>query len=156
MRLRYELSDPYAVRVAFTVDESDEAVEWITGRDLQIDGLKGRVGEGDVRIWPAGEHDRGAVYIVLKPPSAMALLEVPAQDIKRFLQETETLVPRGSESEHIAHRLGRASEVRPRRRLRSSCPESGSARDCSRACRCRPRPPWPAACGPWRRLAWPS
>lgn len=45
MRLRYELSDPYAVRVAFTVDESDEAVEWITGRDLQIDGLKGRVGE---------------------------------------------------------------------------------------------------------------
>ncbi|WP_327137914.1 SsgA family sporulation/cell division regulator [Streptomyces sp. NBC_01340] len=101
MRLRYELSDPYAVRVAFTVDESDEAVEWITGRDLQIDGLKGRVGEGDVRIWPAGEHDRGAVYIVLKPPSAMALLEVPAQDIKRFLQETETLVPRGSESEHI-------------------------------------------------------
>ncbi|MEV4453475.1 MULTISPECIES: SsgA family sporulation/cell division regulator [Streptomyces] len=101
MRLRYELSDPYAVRVAFTVDDSDEAVEWIIGRDLLIDGLKGPVGEGDVRIWPAGECDRGAVYIVLKPPSAMALLEVPAQDIKGFLQETETLVPRGSESEHI-------------------------------------------------------
>ncbi|MER7694358.1 SsgA family sporulation/cell division regulator [Streptomyces sp. NPDC097610] len=93
--------DPCAVRVAFTVDESDEAVEWIIGRDLLIDGLKGPVGEGDVRIWPAGERDRGAVYIVLKPPDSAALLEVPAQDIKRFLQETETLVPRGSESEHI-------------------------------------------------------
>ncbi|MFF7601570.1 SsgA family sporulation/cell division regulator [Streptomyces mirabilis] len=101
MRLWYELSDPYAVRVAFTVDESDEAVEWIIGRDLLIDGLRGPVGEGDVRIWPAGERDRGAVYIVLKPPDGLALLEVPAQDIKRFLQETETLVPRGSESERI-------------------------------------------------------
>ncbi|MFE2604053.1 SsgA family sporulation/cell division regulator [Streptomyces mirabilis] len=40
-------------------------------------------------------------YIVLKPPDGMALLEVPAQDIERFLQETETLVPRGSESERI-------------------------------------------------------
>jgi hypothetical protein len=49
MRLRYELSDPYAVRVAFTVDESDEAVEWIIGRDLLIDGLNCPVGEGDVR-----------------------------------------------------------------------------------------------------------
>jgi hypothetical protein len=48
MRLRYELSDPYAVRVAFTVDESDEAVEWIIGRDLLIDGLNCPVGEGDV------------------------------------------------------------------------------------------------------------
>ncbi|MFE2321322.1 SsgA family sporulation/cell division regulator [Streptomyces sp. NPDC059441] len=34
------------------------------------------------------------------PPDGMALLEVPAQDIKRFLQETETLVSRGSEAEH--------------------------------------------------------
>jgi hypothetical protein len=40
------------------------------------------------------------VYIVLKPPDGMALLEVPAQDTKRFLQETETLVSRGSEAEH--------------------------------------------------------
>ncbi|MFF3149828.1 SsgA family sporulation/cell division regulator [Streptomyces sp. NPDC057927] len=39
--------------------------------------------------------------MVLKPPDGMALLEVPAQDIERFLQETETLVPRGSESERI-------------------------------------------------------
>jgi hypothetical protein len=40
------------------------------------------VGEGDVRIRPVGERARGAVYIVLKPPSGTALLEVPAQDIK--------------------------------------------------------------------------
>ncbi|QDN54611.1 SsgA family sporulation/cell division regulator [Streptomyces sp. S1D4-14] len=77
------------------------------------------------------------MYIVLKPPDDMTLLEVPAQDIKRFLQETDTLVPRGSESEG----LGRATEVPPRRRLRSSCPESGSGRDRGGTCRCRPRPP---------------
>ncbi|MEU2165057.1 SsgA family sporulation/cell division regulator [Streptomyces chengbuensis] len=101
MRLRYESSDPYAVRVAFTADDSDEAVEWIIGRDLLIDGLEGPVGEGDVRIWPAGERDRGAVYIVLKPPDGAALLEATAQDIRGFLHETEALVPRGSESDHI-------------------------------------------------------
>lgn len=101
MRLRYEPSDPYAVRVAFTADGSDEAVEWIIGRDLLIDGLKGPVGERDVQIWPASERDRGAVYIVLKPPDGVALLEATAQDIKRFLHETEALVPRGYESERI-------------------------------------------------------
>lgn len=52
-------------------------------------------------VLPAGERDCGAVSIVLKPPDGVALLEVPAQDIKRFLQEKETLVPRGSEAEHI-------------------------------------------------------
>ncbi|MFF3358882.1 hypothetical protein ACFYWN_41275 [Streptomyces sp. NPDC002917] len=31
----------------------------------------------------------------------MALLEAPAQDIKKFLQETEAHVPIGSESERI-------------------------------------------------------
>ncbi|MER7815149.1 SsgA family sporulation/cell division regulator [Streptomyces sp. NPDC096153] len=101
MRLRYESRDPYAVRVAFTADEGDEAVEWIIGRDLLFDGLEGPVGEGDIRIWPAGERDRGAVYIVLKPPDGVALLEATAQGIKWFLRETEALVPRGSESEHI-------------------------------------------------------
>ncbi|WP_329165109.1 SsgA family sporulation/cell division regulator [Streptomyces sp. NBC_01717] len=101
MRLRYEPSDPYAVRAAFTLDDSDEAVEWIIGRDLLIEGLKGPVGEGDVRLWPAGERDRGSVYIVLKPPDGVALLEAPEQDLKKFLQETEAHVPTGSESEHI-------------------------------------------------------
>ncbi|MFJ3276790.1 SsgA family sporulation/cell division regulator [Streptomyces sp. NPDC086776] len=101
MRLRYEPTDPYAVRAAFTLDDSDEAVEWIIGRDLLIEGLKGPVGEGDVRFWPAGERDRGSVYIALKPPDGVALLEAPAQAIKKFLQETEAHVRMGSESEHI-------------------------------------------------------
>ncbi|MGW1710955.1 SsgA family sporulation/cell division regulator [Streptomyces sp. NPDC002206] len=98
---KFEASDPYAVRTAFTLDDSDEAVEWIIGRDLLIEGLKGPVGEGDVRLWPAGERDRGSVYIVLKPPDGVALLEAPTQDIKKFLQETDAHAPTGSESEHI-------------------------------------------------------
>ncbi|MET8276737.1 MULTISPECIES: SsgA family sporulation/cell division regulator [unclassified Streptomyces] len=102
MRLRYEPSDPYAVRAAFTLDDSDEAVEWIIGRDLLIAGLKGPLGEGCVRLWPAGERDRGSVYIVLKPPDGVALLEAPAQDIKKFLQETEAHVPIGQGREVTA------------------------------------------------------
>ncbi|WNO76904.1 SsgA family sporulation/cell division regulator [Streptomyces sp. AM8-1-1] len=101
MRLRYEPSDPYAVRVAFTAEGSDETVEWIFGRDLLIDGLKGPVGEGDVQIWPASDRDRGALYIILKPPDGVALIRATAQDIKRFVHETEALVPRGSESECV-------------------------------------------------------
>ncbi|MET9474054.1 MULTISPECIES: hypothetical protein [unclassified Streptomyces] len=34
-------------------------------------------------------------------PGGVALLEAPAQDIKKFLQETEAHVPIGSESERI-------------------------------------------------------
>ncbi len=51
-----------------------------------------------MRTVSAGERD---VVLFHCPQAAqgMALLEVPVQDLKRFVQETETLVPRGSESE---------------------------------------------------------
>ncbi|SOD89505.1 SsgA family sporulation/cell division regulator [Streptomyces sp. Ag109_G2-15] len=101
MSLRYEPSDPYALRAAFTVAGSDETVDWIIGRDLLADGLKGPAGEGDIRVWPADEHDLGDVYILLSPPAGTALLKAPAQEIKAFLQETEAVVPRGAELRHF-------------------------------------------------------
>ncbi|MFI2207459.1 SsgA family sporulation/cell division regulator [Streptomyces sp. NPDC020192] len=101
MKLRYEPSDPYVVHTAFTTDvDSDEPAEWIIGRDLLIDGLEGPAGEGDVRIWPAGEEGRRDLYILLNPPSGTALLKAPAQGVKAFLQETEAVVPRGAELGH--------------------------------------------------------
>jgi hypothetical protein len=101
MRLRYEPADPYVVRAAFFTCDCDEPVEWALGRDLLADGLRGSAGEGDVRIRPAvGRGDR-AMYLTLRNSAGTAVLEVPTQDLKTFLQNTEALVPRGTESRHI-------------------------------------------------------
>ncbi|MFI9781813.1 SsgA family sporulation/cell division regulator [Streptomyces sp. NPDC051956] len=108
-RLRYEPSDPYAIHVTFFTVDSDETKEWIIGRDLLIDGLKGPAGEGDVHIWPVDKHK---VRAILRPPAGTATLEASSREIRAFLKETETVVPRGTESEHIdvsallAHFLG--------------------------------------------------
>ncbi|MEU3305267.1 SsgA family sporulation/cell division regulator [Streptomyces sp. NPDC006678] len=101
MRLRYEPSDPYVVRAAFTAVDSDETVEWIIGRDLLIDGLEGPAGEGDIRIWPADGPDRCDSYILLDPPAGTALLKARTHEIKTFLEGTEAVVPRGTELGHI-------------------------------------------------------
>ncbi|MGV9562515.1 SsgA family sporulation/cell division regulator [Streptomyces sp. NPDC003480] len=100
MRLRYEPTDPYVVRACFFTD-TDEPVEWILGRDLLADGLKGSAGEGDIRIWSAvGRGDR-EMYIALGSSAGTALLEVPVRDVMTFLEDTEALVPQGTESGHI-------------------------------------------------------
>lgn len=41
------------------------------------------------------------MYIALGSPADAALLEVPVQDVRTFLEHTEALVPRGTESGHI-------------------------------------------------------
>lgn len=97
MRLRYEPADPYVVRAAFFV-HSDEPVEWVLGRDLLADGLEGSAGYADVRIWSAAGRGDEAIYIALGSSAGTALLEVPVQDISSFLQDTQALVPRGTES----------------------------------------------------------
>lgn len=50
MSLHYEPTDPYVVRAAFFTD-TDEPTEWVLGRDLLADGLRGSAGCGDIRIW---------------------------------------------------------------------------------------------------------
>lgn len=100
MRLRYEPDDPYIVRAAF-FPHSDEPVEWVLGRDLLTDGLKGSAGHGDVRIWSAVGRGDQAMYIALGSRAGTALLEVPVQDVKAFLERTEALVPRGTEAGRI-------------------------------------------------------
>ncbi|MEU9370475.1 SsgA family sporulation/cell division regulator [Streptomyces avermitilis] len=100
MSLRYEPTDPYVVRAAFFT-HTDEPTEWVLGRDLLTQGLRGSADCGDIRIWPAVGRGDQAMYIVLGPPAGTALLEVPVQDVKAFLESTEALVPRGTESGHI-------------------------------------------------------
>lgn len=100
MSLRYEPADPYVVRALFFT-HSDEPVEWVLGRDLLAEGLKGSAGGGDVRIWSAVSRGDQAMYIVLGSRAGNALLEVPVQDVSTFLENTEALVPRGTESGRI-------------------------------------------------------
>ncbi|MET8538939.1 SsgA family sporulation/cell division regulator [Streptomyces sp. NPDC005065] len=100
MSLRYGPTDPYVVRAAFFTD-TEEPAEWVLGRDLLADGLRGSAGSGDIRIWPADGCGDEAMYIALGSPADAALLEVPVQDIRTFLEYTEALVPRGTESGHI-------------------------------------------------------
>ncbi|MER5601954.1 SsgA family sporulation/cell division regulator [Streptomyces sp. NPDC002265] len=100
MSLRYEPTDPYVVRAAFSTD-TDELAEWVLGRDLLADGLTGTAGSGDIRVWPTAGRGDQAMYIVLRSPADTALLEVPVQDVMAFLEDTQALVPRGTESGHI-------------------------------------------------------
>ncbi|MFD7776998.1 SsgA family sporulation/cell division regulator [Streptomyces sp. NPDC059753] len=100
LSLRYETTDPYVVRATFFTD-TDEPVEWVLGRDLLADGLRGSAGCGDVRVWSAVGRGDQAMYIVLGSPAGAALLEVPVEDVKSFLENTEAVVPRGAESGQI-------------------------------------------------------
>ena len=109
--LVYDSVDPFAVRVRFgdggqdddddtSYDdaEDDGGVEWLLSRDLLRDGLTSPVGEGDVRLWPArGGLD--VVFLQLRAPSGVALFEISGAVVADFLQETELLVPAGTESD---------------------------------------------------------
>jgi sporulation and cell division protein SsgA len=98
MGLQYEAGDPYAVRAAFRSDGHGGTVEWILGRDMLTQALRGHAGHGDVRMWSGGGLGRDVLYIALSPPAGSVLLEVPAQGVETFLRETWTLVPPGAES----------------------------------------------------------
>ncbi|MEU7047135.1 SsgA family sporulation/cell division regulator, partial [Streptomyces eurythermus] len=65
VELRYETSDPYAVRLTFHLP-GDAPVTWAFGRELLVDGVGRPCGEGDVRISPADSEVLGEVLIRLQ------------------------------------------------------------------------------------------
>lgn len=104
--LRYEVDDPYAVRIAFGDAEDDgpvdaeETITWLLSRELLQAGLERPAGDGDVRLWPA----RGAsdvLYLHLRAPSGEALFELSRASVAAFLRQTEVLVPPGSETARL-------------------------------------------------------
>ena len=109
--MRYDVTDPYAVSVAFhtggndgaeTADGSD-VVEWTFARQLLTDGVAGPVGEGDVQVWPTQASGTGlpVVCLSLSSPSGRALFEVPLPELVQFLGQTYEVVPTGCESQHV-------------------------------------------------------
>ncbi|MPQ99206.1 SsgA family sporulation/cell division regulator [Modestobacter sp. I12A-02628] len=99
--LRYELAEPFAVRVLFGTDaergEGDPGVEWLLSRDLLRSGTTRPAGEGDVRLWP-GRGGSDALFLQLRAPSGEALFELSRGVVEAFLARTEELVPRGTET----------------------------------------------------------
>jgi Streptomyces sporulation and cell division protein, SsgA len=109
--VRYDVTDPYAVSVAFHTGDgsgegSGDVVEWTFARQLLTDGVAGPVGEGDVQVWPtapgtSGSGSPAVVCLSLSSPSGRALFEVPLPELVEFLGQTYEAVPTGSEGDHV-------------------------------------------------------
>jgi hypothetical protein len=104
--LRYEPTDPFAVRIAFgdvgnghgVVDPDDGGIAWLVSRELLQSGLDRPAGDGDVRVWPASAAT-DVMFLHLRAPSGEALFELSRATVAAFLRQSEVLVPSGSESE---------------------------------------------------------
>ncbi len=100
--VRYDATDPWAVRVAFrTGDEDAVSVEWLFARSLLIDGLSGPAGEGDVRVWPSVRGRSRIVHLAMSSPSGSALFEMDRDGLVEFLQRCYLVVPTGSEGDLV-------------------------------------------------------
>lgn len=98
--LYYNADDPYAIRMAFHVG-MDEPVEWIFARDLLAVGLEGPAGEGDVQVWPGGDHNREWLNLALSSPFGEAHFEAPRSATAEFLKRTFDVICAGRESDYI-------------------------------------------------------
>lgn len=100
--LRYDIRDPWAVRVAFpTGGEDDTAVVWMFARRLLSDGLGRACGDGDVRVWPASGGPSSVINLSMSSPTGSALFEIDRDQLVGFLQRTYVAVPTGAESEVV-------------------------------------------------------
>jgi hypothetical protein len=100
--LNYDVTDPYAVQVAFhTGSAGGEVVQWTFARQLLSDGVSAPAGEGDVQVWPSTSNGLSVVCLSLSSPSGRALFEVPLADLVDFLGRTYQSVPSGAESDHV-------------------------------------------------------
>ena len=100
--VRYEASDPWALRVTFrTGDEDAASVEWLFARSLLVDGLSGPAGEGDVRVWPSVRGRSRVVHLAMSSPSGSALFEIDRDGLVEFLQRCYLVVPTGGEGDLV-------------------------------------------------------
>ncbi len=101
--LRFDTALPYAACLAFPVAPcsctgGDARVCWYFSRDLLNEGRHAPTGSGDVTVRPG---PAGEVLITLRTPSGRAVLSAPDDAVTAFLAEAFTLVPAGSEPDHL-------------------------------------------------------
>ncbi|SFH51296.1 Streptomyces sporulation and cell division protein, SsgA [Amycolatopsis regifaucium] len=95
VELRYDTSDPFAIKARFLRGTPNE-IDWLFSRELLAAGLLEPTGEGDVRIGPSVSDPEG-VQIDLKTPDGAATFTVGAEDLKHLLDCSHAMVPRGEE-----------------------------------------------------------
>lgn len=98
--LRYDRADPYAVSMAFPPPATLEGVEvsWAFARELLAEGVEGPAGVGDVRLRPYG-IDRTVVEF--HAPEGVAMVHVRTAELRRFLERSQQVVPRGREHRYL-------------------------------------------------------
>lgn len=98
--LRYDRSDPFAVRVVFPPDASLDGREavWTFARELLEEGMRRPSGTGDVHIWPCGPR---ATVLEFHTVDGLAMVQFNSRDLRRFLMRSYGTVPRGGESGHL-------------------------------------------------------
>lgn len=96
VELRYEVLDPYAVRLTFHLP-GDAPVTWVFGRELLLDGINKPCGDGDVHIAPTAPDELSDVHIRLQVGADRALFRAGAAPLVAFLDRTDRLVPLGQE-----------------------------------------------------------
>lgn len=100
VRMRFLRSDPHAVYLQFCGTVGGD-VEWVFARSLLVEGLRRRVGAGDVRIAPLPTSGGAVVLIELRGANGSAVCHAPAADVAAFLTSAEQVVPVGAESEVV-------------------------------------------------------
>ncbi|MFF0145980.1 SsgA family sporulation/cell division regulator [Amycolatopsis sulphurea] len=96
VRLRYRAADPWAVALDFR--GGAVWVSWLLARDLLVEALTlGAAGEGDVRIVAEGD----TVELSLCSPDGSAVLVFGRGDLEHAVDDTEAVVPAGTEGSHF-------------------------------------------------------
>ncbi|MEU7180331.1 SsgA family sporulation/cell division regulator [Streptomyces celluloflavus] len=98
--LRYDRTDPFAVRVVFPPIASLDGAEaeWSFARDLLEAGLREPSGTGDVHIWPCGPD---ATMLEFHTADGVAMVQFGTRDLWHFLARSYELVPKGGEMHHL-------------------------------------------------------
>ncbi|MBP0460574.1 SsgA family sporulation/cell division regulator [Streptomyces montanisoli] len=98
--LRYDGSDPLAVRIVFPPEVSldDSEVVWTFARELIEVGLREPAGDGDVHVWPCG---RAQTVFEFSAPEGVALVQFDNASLRRFLRSSFAVVPAGQEADHL-------------------------------------------------------
>ncbi|OQR64558.1 hypothetical protein B6E66_08105 [Streptomyces maremycinicus] len=111
----HDPADPLAVRMDVP-GSSGRVAPWHFSRDLLYAGLRTPSGEGDVRVWPPCRcHGLDTVRILLRNGVAAAVLLVPADGLRDWLDETFAAVPAGTEFSHLDWEGALGRLLRPER-----------------------------------------
>ncbi|MFF3013823.1 SsgA family sporulation/cell division regulator [Streptomyces sp. NPDC057939] len=94
----YRRSDPLCVHAVFHCPQGDD-VTWMLGRDVLAAATRTLTGSGDIIGWPDPIDSR--LWLRLGPSPGHALLSLDRDQLSAWLQNTFTLVPPGTEEDHL-------------------------------------------------------